>query len=134
MEVDFESDLTVQQQAFVAEYVIDFNQKRAALKAGYSEKSIASLSSHLISNPKVKKAIAERLREIGNEHEVLKQRILNHLSKMAFNGEPDHNSLKATELLGKHLAMFTDKVENSGTVKLEVDEGLWSLRDPAEIK
>ncbi len=131
MTPDFESDLTIQQQAFVEEFVVDFNQKRAAIKAGYSERSIAAISSQLLSNPKIKKAVVERLQELGNEREILRERILKQLGKAAFIEMPDALSLKALELLGKHLAMFTEKTEHSGKVQVDVDgTGLWDLKKP----
>lgn len=154
------SNLTQQQQVFVAEYVIDFNQKRAALAAGYSEKSISALASHLLSNPKIQTAIDVALSDYGTEHKVLKQRVLAQLSNLAFSDMADYyehaegetltlkdlkamsrkqtsaiqevkvkNTIhkgelvgqditfklcskeRALDMLGRHLGMFTDKVE-----------------------
>lgn len=54
-----EHGLTPQQQAFVREYVKDFNGSRAARDAGYSKKSAGNTANGLLKNPKVQAAIKE---------------------------------------------------------------------------
>jgi phage terminase small subunit len=49
--------LTPKQAAFVKEYQIDRNGKRAAVRAGYSEKTAQEQSSRLLSKVKVKNVI-----------------------------------------------------------------------------
>lgn len=85
MNVDFQSDLTLQQQMFVAEYTVHFDGKRAALAAGYSEKSAQTQSYQLLQNPKIQKAITQTMQEYGDTHAILKQRIINELSLIAFS-------------------------------------------------
>ena len=45
--------LNPQQQLFTREYVIDFNGTKAAVRAGYSEKTAASTASRLLRDPKI---------------------------------------------------------------------------------
>ena len=52
---------------FVDEYIIDQNGTRAAIAAGYSEKSARSQASRLLTNANILKAIRERLEDIGKE-------------------------------------------------------------------
>lgn len=85
MSSNHRSELTVQQQLFVAEYVTDFNGVRAALAAKYSKKSASSQASQLLSNPKIKTAISEALDEYGLEQEILKKRLIKQLSLAAFS-------------------------------------------------
>lgn len=91
-------DLNPQQQCFVDEYSAHFDGKRAAIAAGYSEKSAMSLASQLLKNPKVAKAIQENLEEFGENNLLLKQKIINELSLIAFNDHADfyneHGALK----------------------------------------
>jgi phage terminase small subunit len=82
--------LTLQQQFFVDEYVVDFNQHRAALAAKYSPVSAASQSSQLLKNPKIQKAVREALEHYGIQREVLKQRIINQLANIAFSNIADY--------------------------------------------
>lgn len=83
-------DLTPQQQAFVAEYVIDFNATRAAIVAGYSEKTARVQGSQLLNNTYVSKAIKEALEEHGTKREVLKQRVLNQLVNLSHSDIRDY--------------------------------------------
>lgn len=84
MKTEFNSDLTIQQQAFVAEYITHFDGTRAAIKAGYSEKTANSQASQLLSNPKVQNKIAAELDEYGAKHDILKKRVINQLTNLAF--------------------------------------------------
>ena len=60
--------LTVKQQAFVAEYLVDLNATQAAIRAGYSVKDADKIGMKLLRNTRIKaaidKAIAERSRVI----------------------------------------------------------------------
>ena len=51
--------LTVKQQIFVDEYIIDFNATRAAIAAGYSEKTASRMGSENLSKPVIQEAIAK---------------------------------------------------------------------------
>lgn len=53
--------LNQRQQAFVREYIIDFNGTQAAGRAGYSAKSAEVTASKLLRNPKVAAAVAEAI-------------------------------------------------------------------------
>jgi phage terminase small subunit len=63
-------DLSYKQKAFVQEFVLDFNATRAAIRAGYSERSAEVTGFRLLRNAKVceeihkvKEQIAEELRQ-----------------------------------------------------------------------
>lgn len=51
--------LTMLQQRFVAEYLVDLNGTRAAVRAGYSERSASTMASRLLSRPAIAAMIAE---------------------------------------------------------------------------
>jgi phage terminase small subunit len=53
------SSLTPKQRRFVAEYLVDLNATRAAIRAGYSAKTAPPAGSRLLTNVKVAAAIAE---------------------------------------------------------------------------
>ena len=55
--------LTNKQQAFINEYLIDFNTTQAAIRAGYSEKSAYSVGWETLRKPEVELAIQKRLQE-----------------------------------------------------------------------
>lgn len=55
--------LTKQRQIFVNEYLIDFNGTRAAIKAGYSERSARQIASKLLTIDDISDEISKRIEE-----------------------------------------------------------------------
>ncbi len=84
--------LTAKQERFVAEYLIDLNATQAAIRAGYAEKGASVEGTRLLANAKVAAAVAAAKAE---------------RCKTASDYNPNA-VLKGAELLGRHLAMFTD--------------------------
>ena len=50
--------LTPKQNRFVEEYLIDLNATKAAVRAGYSEKTARQIGSENLSKPAIQEAIA----------------------------------------------------------------------------
>jgi len=117
--------LTPKQERFVAEYLVDLNATAAAKRAGYSDKTAYSTGQRLLKNVEIQEAIQARRQELAQKLEITQEQVVGELAAIAFHGASDEpeaelkvsNKLKALELLGKHLGMFTDKAEAS--VKLE---------------
>ena len=131
--------MTPKQQRFVQEYLVDLNATQAAVRAGYSEKTARSQGQRLLTNVDIAMAIEVGQAKRSERTEVTQDYVLNSIvetierCKQAEpvkyqNGEPvfidtpdgdvarayKFNAtavLKGLELLGRHLAMFTDKVE-----------------------
>lgn len=121
------ADLKEKKQAFIREYIIDFNGTQAAIRAGYSEKTAQEQASRLLSNvivkQEVEKLIAERREEtwltakkVLDDIELIKQDAMRTKADVHGNTEMvNHNAaLKACELHGKHLAMWVEKTEVTG--------------------
>jgi phage terminase small subunit len=68
--------LTLKQRVFCFEYVLDFNGKRAAQVAGYSESSAVVLASKLLKNPLVIKFIDQLQRQYMQKSTLTKERIM----------------------------------------------------------
>lgn len=111
---------------FAQEYVIDFNGKQAAIRAGYAEGSAEVTASRLLRNAKVRSEI-ERLLEdpIGKRNET-RARVIGELEQLAYTDDAieiredkDGNildvsrrdKLKAIELLMKMNGLLTEKVD-----------------------
>lgn len=131
--------ISQQQEMFCQEYIVDYNGTQAAIRAGYSEKTAAAQSARLLRNVNILARIRaiqkERLEKLAVTQESV---ILNLLDvydrcmqakpvlewdydekKYIETGEYTFDSkgaLKAMEMIGKHLAMFTNKVEHSGSI------------------
>jgi phage terminase small subunit len=120
-------ELTPKQAAFVREYLIDLNASQAALRAGYSPKTADQQGNQLLK----KTIIRERLQKAMDKRaaivdltaaDVLRDINAVKADAMRKTYDKDGNevmanhtaALKALELQGKHLKMFTDKVELLG--------------------
>ena len=53
------AELTIRQKRFVREYLIDMSSEKAAIRAGYSEKTANEQGSRLLANVSISEAIAE---------------------------------------------------------------------------
>lgn len=56
--------LTPQQQRFIEEFLIDFNQTQAAIRAGYAEGSARITASKLLTKANIRKKIAEGIQDL----------------------------------------------------------------------
>ena len=65
--------LTAKQQLFIDKYLIHFNATKAAIQAGYSEKTAYSIGSELLKKPELSALIESRLKESRmNSDQVMK--------------------------------------------------------------
>ena len=135
--------LTDKQKRFVEEYLIDLNATQAAVRAGYSEKTAYSIGQENLKKPEVQIAIQEAQNKRSERVQISQDDVLKgllevvaismgnkkitetELSKVDGSVVPvdvekscfePHAANKALELLGKHLGMFSQRVELSGTV------------------
>lgn len=76
--------ITRKQEIFVAEYCAHSDGTRAAIAAGYSEKSAKSQASQLLNNPKIAARISNKTQKIVNKLEISAERVLQELAKLAF--------------------------------------------------
>lgn len=130
-----DATLTPKQQVFVNEYLIDLNAKRAAVRAGYSEKTAQEQGSRLLSYAKVRDAVKLALSKREERTEITQDYVLGSIKKVAdrcmqavpvmekIDGEwvetgefkfDSSGANKSLELLGKHLKLWTDKTEITG--------------------
>lgn len=144
--------LTNKQAAFVKEYLIDLNATQAYLRAGYkvSENVAAVNGNRLLSIAKIQVAVQKEMDKRAAKVELtaegvlrdiktIKERCMQIEPVLDKEGEPigqftfdAKNALRACELEGKHLKLFTDRTEVTGkdggpiTVKFEGELEEWS--------
>lgn len=114
--------LTARQQRFIEEYLIDLNATQAAIRAGYSENTANEQGSRLLTNVSIRGAIDRALEKRSNKLRLSAEWVLNRLkdiSNAAYEKEDYSPANKATELIGKHLGLFTDKLEVKGHMTFE---------------
>lgn len=111
-----------QQKRFVEEYLKDLNATRAAIRAGYSKKSAAQQGHELLRNPKVAAALTAAMEKRSARTEITQDKVverLKHLSVKAEEAGQFAAAISAEVSLGKHVGMFTEKVEVSGRVEVD---------------
>jgi phage terminase small subunit len=136
--------LRPKQEAFVREYLVDLNATQAAIRAGYSERTAKSIGAENLTKPDIRARIDELLLKRSEKLELSAEWVLSKLKdvaercltevepilafdyeekRMMETGEYKFDSQganRALELIGKHLKMFTDKVEHSGDVGVKI--------------
>lgn len=120
--------LTPKQAKFVAEYLVDLNATAAAGRAGYTDPNIGR---QLITKNNVAAAIDEERKKVAAKVELTQEQVLRDLEAVKADAmqaifDKDGNrimadrsaALKALELQGRHLAMFTDKQKVDGNMNI----------------
>ena len=114
-----EKKLTLKQKVFVNEYIIDGNATAAAARAGYKD---PSKGRQLVTQSSISEAIARAFEYKKKASLITAEKVLQDIDlirqdamKIVDDKMADKQAaLKACELLGKHLKMFTDKTEHTG--------------------
>ena len=123
--------LTAKQKAFVAEYLIDLCATQAAIRAGYSEKTARSQGQRMLTNVDIARAVATGQARRSERTEVTQDYVLTAIKdtieqyRGGGEGSNPNAVLKGAELLGRHLAMFTDKAV------VDMNHGLQEMDDDA---
>jgi phage terminase small subunit len=117
-----ESVMTPKQTHFVDEYLIDLNATQAAIRAGYSVTTAASIGQENLTKPEIAHAIAEAQAARVTRTRITQDVVLQGLLREAnFTGKGSSHGARvsAWKQLGVHLGMFTEKTEHSGSLTLE---------------
>lgn len=142
--------LTPKQARFVEEYLVDLNATQAAIRAGYSKNTAREIGCENLTKPNLQKAIQEKQKARSKRTEITQDYVINTVVEtidrcrqarpvLDRKGEQvyvetdsgeikpaftfDANAvLRGSEILGKHLGMFTEQVEvsHTGNVNLQV--------------
>lgn len=148
-EYDGSTPLKREQQELFCQYYLceaEFNGAEAARKAKYAKKSARAQASQLLTTHNIQKRLFFLKQERRERIQIDQDYVLGNLQKLVdrcmqtlpvFEKDSDGNwkesglfqfdsrgAAKGLELLGKHLALFTDKVQWSGTLTVSFAEGL----------
>ena len=132
--------MTLKQQLFCDEYLIDLNATQAAIRAGYSKKTARKIGQENLTKPDIKEYIAARMAEkeealIADQNEVLRyltsvMRAESQSSVLArdetgaenvIEKPPDEKErLRAAELLGKRYGLYKETVDQTVDMELNI--------------
>ncbi|OHW62180.1 terminase small subunit [Andreesenia angusta] len=132
------------QRTFITEYLKDKNATQAAIRAGYSEKTAYSQGQRLLKKVEIKSAIDNLLEEI-RESNIAEAKEIEEFLSLMMRGEIQEDAvvveslgdfeskariikkqasakdrIKAAELLGKRYGIFTDKLDVSGELGVQI--------------
>ena len=140
------AELSPRQQRFVEEYIKDLNATQAAIRAGYSARTAGKKGPELLKKQHVAQAITEAKATRTERTLVTADYVVTNLRRIAErcmerrpvldskgeqiigeDGKPawtfdSKGATRALELLGKHIGIFTDKVEVSGALDMNALE------------
>jgi len=141
----YRDDLTPSMRIFVYEAIKEITNgkarksfTKAAIRAGYAPKRADMTASRLMHHPTVKAEIEKEMKKIEKKALVdasyvvknikeIGERCMTKVPVLDEDGKPtgtwkfdSQSALRSQELLGKTMELFTDKVKQSGDVKINI--------------
>ncbi len=120
--------MTPKQQHFISEYLVELDATKAAIRAGYSHRAAAQIGYENLRKPHIAAAIQTAMAKRAERTEITQDYVLATIRDTIeqCKGTGEHSNpqavLKGAELLGRHLAMFTDKTINKTTIESMTDD------------
>ncbi len=118
------------QKKFGREYMVDFNVADAYVRAGYSKNGAQSGGSRLLRDPRIQAYIEELEAEATERAGLTVDGVLKNLREdrdAARKAGQFGPAVRADELMGKYLAMFTDVNKNVDVVDISAEDAITDL-------
>ena len=114
-----DGQLSNKQARFCEEYLIDLNATQAAIRAGYSANSAGAIGNENLQKPEIAERIQVLQAQLSESTKITTDFVLQSIQEVAQRCMSDEKfepagANKALELLGKHLGLFTDKLQVTG--------------------
>lgn len=109
---------------WAANYIQDFNGARVAREFGYAEGSARRRAAEIMEDPDVQAAVKAAIEKRTAKAERTAEKVLDKIDRihgLALENDKLQTALKACELEGKHLGMFTDKIKVEGLEPLVIE-------------
>lgn len=126
--------LTLKQEAFVKEYLIDLNATQAAIRAGYSAISAGVVGSQNLKKPNIEKAIEHEMNQRQERTKVSQDKVVKELAKLAFSNMksfmkwgPDSIQILHSDQLSDDDAACVSEITqttsaNGGTIRIKLHD------------
>jgi len=95
-------------EKFAQEYSKDFNGTRAAIAAGYSEKTAASKASQLLTIVNIQERVAELKKKHAEKTEITAEWLTKRFKEVSDTADKESDVLKALENLGKRIGYYEE--------------------------
>jgi phage terminase small subunit len=138
--------LTAKQKKFVSAYLVNGNNAtKAAITAGYSEKTAAAIGAENLTKPLIKQAVEAAQKKTADKFEITRDMIAAELAKIGFGNMGDFatwgqagvalvHSDDLTEAQKSIVSEITETTSESGaTVKLKLHPKVTALADLAKL-
>lgn len=104
--------MTPKQQAFVREYLVDLCGTKAAIRAGYAERSAKKIAHELLQKPEIQEQLQVAMAARARRVDVTADRVLQELARVAFFDprrllRPDGTPIPVNELDDETAAALT---------------------------
>ena len=106
--------LTAKQQRFCDEYLIDLNATKAAIRAGYSEKTAQVQGARLLTNVMVQNQLQKRKLDRVERTEITQDMVLYELATIAFSNAADYASIVEKQVMVEHDGKEYPLLDNDG--------------------
>ena len=123
--------LTEKQKRFCEEYLIDLTATQAAERAGYSKRTARSQGQRLLTNVDIQLYLKELMSKRSEHTGITADDVLKELKEIAFAEGVEisgKEKMKALELLGKHLGMFSGGGSEEKEILNKLDEVLGGIK------
>lgn len=124
--------LTERQFRFCYEYLVDFLPTKAAIRAGYSETSAATLGQRLMNNPDVKKAIDILRKEEIRQTRVSKDELVDQIAECATRNAKDLFTSDGILVLNHTVLIKKGKAKLSGPTIHDLPDAITRSIDGVE--
>ena len=122
--------LSEKQVNWLNEYLETGNATRAAVSVGYPEKSARAAGHAFLTNPYIVNILEEIRREQAKQFAATRERCIQEIAKLAFEGRSESTRSNNLRTLGEHLGIFEGKRNSdSGVSPSDSQEVLKSLQE-----
>ena len=140
----FDDKLTIKQQRFVDELLVDFNATQAAIRAGYSRNTATQIAGETLRRPHVVDAVSAALSKVAKRNGVTQDNVIRELSLIGFANigdylvwGPDGITIKDSEELTRdqqHAVVEVSETttRDGRTVRFKMHDKLDALRSLAK--
>lgn len=106
---DVDLPLPKQHVLFLEAYMESGNATKAAIAAGYKPSSARTIGHYLLTNIDILAVLEAARREQAKKFEATRERCIQEIAKLAFEGRSESTRLNSLRALGEHLGIFEGK-------------------------